>query len=250
MNFSKNRIKTLLKKKNKVQSRKRYKKKHKKNKKALKNKKNSFRRKKINIRRKSIKKYKSKRIAKKKRKAYIKQKGGFKKINWYETKREDVDKIIDDIPNIKQEQGIEYDFDAYSFDFLYLPRITTRDDLMKEFKNITEGLPAGYSPEDEASKRHDDDGEGGEGGEHGEDGDGSEYGSKDGSKGGDHSGEMESNTSKHLASINDCTPETIIHVGDGTPGNRRSYLFQDAPKGCNPKDSIDVLWKNLFDMGI
>ena len=113
---------------------------------------------------------------------------------------------------------------------------------MKEFKNITDGLPPGHSPEDEASTKHDDDGEGGEGGEggskKGEGGEGGEDGSKKGEGG------------EYLPSINDCTPETIIHVGDGTPGNRRSYLFQDAPKGCNPKDSIDALWKNLFDMGI
>ena len=115
---------------------------------------------------------------------------------------------------------------------------------MKEFKNITDGLPPGHSPEDETSTKHDDDDDSIE--------DGSKKGEDGGKKveDGVHSGEMESNTSKHLASINDCTPETIIHVGDGTPGNRRSYLFQDAPKGCNPKDSIDALWKNLFDMGI
>lgn len=76
MTFSKNRIKTLLRKKNKLQSRKKIKKK----KRPLKKKhySNSFRRKKMNIRQKSIKHIKSKNhIAKKKRKAYIK-KGGAK----------------------------------------------------------------------------------------------------------------------------------------------------------------------------
>ena len=120
--------------------------------------------------------------------------------------------------------------------------MASRDDLIQEFKNIIDGKPPGYSPEDEAPKNP---GDGGDGGADGAGGDGGADG-----KGGDHSGEMESNTSKHLAKINDCTPETIIHVGDGTPGNRRSYLFQDSPNDCNPTDSIEGLWKNLFDMGI
>ena len=234
MNFSKNKIKTLLKKKNKLQSRKRYKKKHKKD---LKNKKNSFRRKKINIRKKSIKKYKSKRIAKKKRKAYIKQKGGSKKITWYDTRKKNIENIEEKIQE-NNGNGEETDFDAYCFDFFYqhVPRIASREDLIQEFKNITDGLPPGYSPGDETSTKHDDDDEKAENAEKAEKAERGES--------------VEKNTGEHLASINDCTPETIIHVGDGTPGNRRSYLFQDAPKGCNPKDSIDALWKNLFDMGI
>ena len=85
MTFSKNRIKTLLKKKNKLQSRKKIKKKKGPNKKKYHS--NSFRRKKINIRQKSIKHIKSKNhIAKKKRKAYIKKGGAKDDSNDYNIK--------------------------------------------------------------------------------------------------------------------------------------------------------------------
>ena len=235
MNLSKNRIKTLLKNKNKIQSRKRYKKKNKKNKK------NSFRRKKVNIRKKSLKKFKLKRIAKKKRKAYIKQKGGFKKINWYDIKKDDIDNIQKEIPNEKD--GNEEDYDAYSFDFLLEPFYSSRENLMKEFKNNVDGLPpgTGFSKEDEDSKKADADGDEGDKGPGDDDPSSTEN---------DKSGEMEKNTNKYLKNIDNCTPETVIHVGDGSPGSRRSFLFQNNPNGCNPQHSIEALWKNLFDMGI
>tara|TARA_B100001059_G_scaffold18346_1_gene15023 strand:- start:473 stop:1177 length:705 start_codon:yes stop_codon:yes gene_type:complete len=234
MNFSKNRIKTLLKKKNKVQSRKRYKKKHKK---YLKNKKNSFRRKNMNIRKKSLKLIKIKRIAKKKRKAYIKQTGGFKKINWYEIKKDDVDNIQ---KGLLSETDVEEDYDAYSFDFLLEPFFSSRESLMKEFKNIASGLPpgAGFSNDDEEPRETD-------GAHHDE-----TMGSHKNNIGHENTGEMERNTNKYLKNIDKCTPETIIHVGDGSVGNNRSFLFKNNPNDCNPTDSIESLWKNLFDMGI
>ena len=232
MNLSKNRIKTLLKNKNKIQSRKRYKKKNKKYKK------NSFRRKNVNIRKKSLKKFKIKRIAKKKRKAYIKQKGGFKKINWYEIKKSDIDNIQKEIPNEKS--GVEEDYDAYSFDFLLEPFFSSRESLMKEFKNNVDGLPPGAGFDEDEAKTH------------GASDSPDDEKSSDDPTNPEHdkSGEMERNTNKYLKNIDGCTPETVIHVGDGSPGSRRSFLFQNNPNGCNPQHSIEALWKNLFDMGI
>lgn len=88
MGFSKNRIRYLIKKKNKIQTKKKYKKNNKQNK----QKKNSFRKKKKNIRKSSIKikDNKRKNIAKKKRKVYIIKGGGFRNLNPY-------DKMIQDI---------------------------------------------------------------------------------------------------------------------------------------------------------
>lgn len=88
MGFSKNRIRYLINKKNKFQTKKKYKKK----KKEKRQKKNSFRKKKINIRNSSIKKKhnKKKNIAKKKRKVYIIKGGGRDDLNPY-------DKMIHDI---------------------------------------------------------------------------------------------------------------------------------------------------------
>ena len=235
MNFSKNRIKTLLKKKNKIQSRKRFKKKPKQNKK------NSFRRKNINIRKKSLKKIKIKRIAKKKRKAYIRQRGGYKNIEGYETKNKEITNILEQLPNEKDD--VDEDYDAYSFDFFTEPFLSTRESLIKEFKNLAKGLPkgSGFSQEEDGErmmgkKEHDDDD--------------IESSENKNDTGNNNTGEMEKNSNRYLKDIGNCTPETIIHVGDGTPGNRKSYLFQNNPSNCNPQDSIESLWKNLFDMGI
>ena len=82
MGFSKNRIRYLINKKNKFQTKKKYKKK----KKEKRQKKNSFRKKKINIRNSSIKKKHNikKNIANKKRKVYIIKGGGRDDLNPYD----------------------------------------------------------------------------------------------------------------------------------------------------------------------
>ena len=116
MTFSKNRIKTLLKKKNKLQSRKKIKKKYRQNKKRGKS--TSFRRKKMNIRQKSIKhvKYKN-HIAKKKRKAYIKKGGAKDDNNNYNIK---FTKVLTSFLNTNAEAGTldEEENKYYNFNFL------------------------------------------------------------------------------------------------------------------------------------
>lgn len=88
MGFSKNRIRYLINKKNKFQTKKKYKKK----KKEKRQKKNSFRKKKINIRNSSIKKKRNKKknIAKKKRKVYIIKGGGRDDLNPYDQMIHDI----------------------------------------------------------------------------------------------------------------------------------------------------------------
>ena len=87
MGFSKNRIRYLINKKNKFQTKKKYKKR-----KGKRQKINSFRKKKKNIRKSSIKKKqcKKKNIAKKKRKVYIIQSGGNGNLNPYDTMIRDI----------------------------------------------------------------------------------------------------------------------------------------------------------------
>ena len=124
MGFSKNRIKKIF--KNKVQTKKIFKKERKDRKERKRVKKNTFRNNKINIRNKSIKQYR-KRIAKKKRKNYIQYGGNSnsysveisKKLNTFMKKGNREPSKVDD-PELKY----------YNFDFI-LPNEPAHQKILK-----------------------------------------------------------------------------------------------------------------------
>ena len=126
MNLSRKRLKQLLKYKNKLQSRKKLKK-HKKNKKS-----DTFRKKIKNLRTSSLRKYRKNKVAKYKRKAYLR--GGAKK-NIYLNKYNDIIKSLD---SADQDISLEED-KYYNFDFIFnkdddiTQKIIEQDELVEQF---------------------------------------------------------------------------------------------------------------------
>lgn len=156
MGFSKNRIRYLINKKNKFQTKKKYKKK----KKEKRQKKNSFRKKKINIRNSSIKKKhnKKKNIAKKKRKVYIIKGGGSDDLNPYDKMIHDIlvkvfkDNTSDNTSDTKNDTNSDTTSDApkwYDTSFLYnkndiiTGEYIDRDKAIKQFKENFEAVKQG-----------------------------------------------------------------------------------------------------------
>lgn len=157
MGFSKNRIRYLINKKNKFQTKKKYKKK----KKEKRQKKNSFRKKKINIRNSSIKKKHNikKNIANKKRKVYIiKGGGGRNDLNPYDQMIHDIlvnvfnETPSDTTSDTKNDTNSDTTSDApkwYDTSFLYNKNdiikgeYIDRDEAIKQFKENFEAVKQG-----------------------------------------------------------------------------------------------------------
>ena len=131
MNLSRKRLKQLLKYKNKAQSRKKYKK-YKKYKKS-----DTFRKKIKNLRTSSLRKYKKKKVAKYKRKAYLR--GGAQK-NIYISKYDEIIKEITSDETEEKNDNLEgQESKYYNFDFIFnkdedfTQKVLDIEDIRKEF---------------------------------------------------------------------------------------------------------------------
>ena len=136
MNLSRKRLKQLLKYKNKAQSRKKYKK-YKKYKKS-----DTFRKKIKNLRTSSLRKYKKKKVAKYKRKAYLR--GGAQK-NIYISKYDEIIKEITSDKTKEKNDDLEgQESKYYNFDFIfnkdddYKQEILSLEDIREEFHTIAQ----------------------------------------------------------------------------------------------------------------